>query len=79
MLAGQFQHGGRRVGGDDAVTGLDEVPGQQAAPATQLDHDAASGSNGLQQLEDARRAPVGMKSEAEVVHEGEVRPVVGNG
>jgi hypothetical protein len=58
------------------VAGLDQVPGQQAAATAELDDHAAARSNELEQREDAGRAQVGVEPEPEMVHEGEIPPVV---
>jgi hypothetical protein len=48
---GQREHVGRGVGGDDPVTGRQQVPGQRAAAAAALEDAAAA--HRFQQLQDA--------------------------
>ena len=55
---------------------LDEVTRQRAAAAAELEDEAVSRSNRLEQSEDARRAGVGMKAVSTVVREGQIAPVV---
>ena len=74
-LPSQSQHRGRGVGCDDAVAGLDEMPGEEPAPAAELDDETAA--HGLEQRENPWRAGVGMEAEAEVMHQRQVVSVVG--
>ena len=73
-LPGEREHRGRGVRGDDVVSRLDEVPGEEAAPAAELEDDAAA--HGLEERKDSGRAGVGMEAEAEVVHQREIVAVV---
>ena len=73
-LPGERQHRGRGVRSDDVVSRLDEMPGEEAAPAAELEDEAAA--HGLEEREDARAAGVGMEAEAEVVHQREIVAVV---
>ena len=61
------------------MPGVDQMPGQKAAAAPQLEDPSAALAYGLEQRQDPRRAGVGMEPEAQVVDEGEVLPVVGRG
>jgi hypothetical protein len=62
--------------GDHAMSGVDEVPGEQPTSATDLDDEAFPFAYGRKQLEDPRSAGIGVEAEAAVVHEREVPPVV---
>jgi hypothetical protein len=55
---------------------VDQIPSEQPGPASELDDEAGSLADGLEQPKDARGAVVGAKPEAELVHHGEIRPVV---
>lgn len=54
-----------------------QKPGQQPAPAAELDDKPIALPDRPQQFEDAGRALVGVEPEPEVVDEREVRPVRG--
>ena len=58
------------------MTGVHQEAGEEPTAAAELDHDAVTGSNRLEQRQDPRRAPVGVEAEAQVVHPGQVLPVV---
>ena len=75
--AGDVEHGGRRIGGDHAVTGIGEVLGEQAAPAADLEHQAVALADRREVGEDPGRARVGVEAEPLVVDLGERGPVVG--
>jgi hypothetical protein len=75
-LLRELEHGVRCVGREHAVTGVDEVPREEPAPAAELDHEPTVCSHRLEQGEDAGSAGVGVEPEAEVVDEGEVGAVV---
>jgi hypothetical protein len=59
------------------VAGVDEVAGQQARPASELQHQPAPFAHGLEEGEDPGRHRVGVEAEPAVVHEGEIVSVVG--
>ena len=77
IRARQLEHRPRGVGGEDAVPGVDELPRQQAAPASELEDETLAFPHGLEELEDPRRAGIGVEAEAPVVHEREIGAVVG--
>src|SRR5439155_1549375 len=77
VLASQLEHGRRGVGGDHAVTGVDEVLGQEPAAATQLDDHSTSIADGLESGQDAGRAGGGVEAEPDVMDQRQVAPVVG--
>ncbi len=54
-----------------------QKPGQEPAPAAELDDEPVAITDRTQQLEDAGGAVVGVEPEPEVVDEREVGPVVG--
>ena len=57
---------------------IDQVLGEQAAAAPELDDEPFSGANWLQKFEDPRCAEIRMEPEPEMVHQCEVALVVGN-
>jgi uncharacterized membrane protein len=59
------------------VTGVGQVSSEEPAPAAELDDHADALEHRLQQLEDPRRAVVGVEVEPEVVDQREVATVVG--
>ena len=59
------------------MPGVEEVSGEQAAAATQLDDQPIALAHGLDQLEDPRPAGIRVEAEPEVVHQCEVPPIVG--
>ena len=59
------------------MAGIDEVAREQAAAAPHLEHQPVALADRCQQLEDPRRAEIGVEPEAEVVHERKIAPVVG--
>jgi hypothetical protein len=71
---GQLDHGRRRVGGDDLVTRVQQVPGQGPGAAADLQDEPAADRG--QQVQDAGRAAVGVLAEAPGVHQGQVVLVV---
>ena len=75
--ARELQHRGRRVGREHAVPGVDEVAGEQSAPAPEFEHEPIALAHRCEQLEDAGGAQIGVEAVPEVVHEGEVGAVVG--
>lgn len=75
-VPGQVEHRRRGVGRDDPMTRLDEVAGEKAAPAPELEHQPVALTNRGQQLKDARRACIGVEAESEMVRTGEIPPVV---
>jgi len=75
--ARQVEHGGRGVGGDHPVSGLDEVAGEQTTSAPDLDHEAVTFTNRGQEVDDGRRTGVGVESEPEVMDQGEIGAVIG--
>jgi hypothetical protein len=77
VVLGQLDHRRGGIGGDDPVAGVDQMPGEQPAAAADLQDEAAPFAYRLEQGQDPRRAGVGVKAEAEVMHEGEVLLVVG--
>lgn len=72
VVPSQFEHGGGGVGGHDPVAGVEQVPGEEAAAAPQLEHHAGTGADRFEEGQDARRAQVGVEAEPEVVGSGEV-------
>src|SRR5688572_17027072 len=58
------------------MAGIEEMPGEQPAPAPHLQHEAAPLPNGLQLRQDPRGAGVGVKSEPQMVNQRQIRPVV---
>ena len=72
------QAGHRRggVGGDDAVPGGSQFPGEQAAAAAQFQDEPVPRSRRLQQRQDPRRAGPRVEAEAAVVNKREVAAVV---
>ena len=73
-LPGERQHRERCVRGNDVVSGLEEAPGEEAAPAAELENEAAA--HRLEEREDARCGGVGVEDEAEVVQQREIVAVV---
>jgi hypothetical protein len=71
---GQLDHGGRRVGRDDPVTGGQQVPGQRPGPAAELEHQPALHRG--QYVQQTGHAAVGVLAEAARVHQGQVVLVV---
>jgi hypothetical protein len=71
---GQLDHGGRRVGRDDPVTGGQQVPGHRPGTAAQLEDQPASYR--IQVVQEAGRAVVGVLAEAARVDQGQVVLVV---
>src|SRR5439155_846506 len=59
------------------AAGVDELPRQQAVPASELEDETLAFPHGLEELEDPRRAGIGVEAEAPVVHEREIGAVVG--
>ena len=74
--SGELENCRGRVGRDDAVSGVEEVPGEQPTPAAELDDQTSSVTHGPEQRHDARRAHVGVEPEAAVVHQREVVAVI---
>jgi hypothetical protein len=74
--AGQGDHGGRGVGGDHPVPGVDQVPRQQPAPSSQLHHQATPFAHRRQQPDDAGGAPIGVEPEPPMVDLGQIGPEV---
>jgi hypothetical protein len=58
------------------VSGVKEIPREQAAAAPELDHETVALEHRLEQLQDPRRAIVGVEAEPPVVDQREVLPVV---
>jgi hypothetical protein len=56
---------------------IDQVPGQQTAPASELHDEAVAFQDGCEQREDPRCAVVGVEPEAEVMDASQVGAVVG--
>ena len=75
-IAGEVEHGRGRVRRDHPVTGVDQVPREQPAPAPDLDHQAVPREHGLEQCEHPGRASVGVEPEPTVVDEREIASVV---
>ena len=50
------------------MSGRDQVPGQEPAPAAELDDQAVGREHRLQDAQDPRRHGLGMEVEALVVH-----------
>jgi hypothetical protein len=75
-FACQLEHGRRGVCRHDAVARFDEVARQRARAAAELEDETFPLANRLEQRHDARCASVGMEPVPEVVHEGEIAPVV---
>ena len=57
------------------MSSLDEVTGQEAAAAPELEDEPAA--HGLEQRQDSRRAGIGVEAEAEVVDQREIVAVIG--
>jgi hypothetical protein len=55
---------------------IDEVPGEEAAPAADLEHQAATRPHGFDASQDPRGAGVRVEREPEVVHQGKIVSVV---
>lgn len=79
VLACEIEHRRGGAGGDDAMSGVEQVASEQPAPAAELDHEAPQLEDGLEQGEDAGSTPISVEPEAEVVHEGETGAIVGRG
>jgi len=60
------------------VAGGDQLLGEQAAAASDLEDQTVTSPDRLEALEDPGRTGCGVEVEAEVVDEGEVWPVVGD-
>src|SRR5215467_8489806 len=56
------------------MPGVDQVPGQQAGAAADLQHHTAE--DRFKQLQDAGRRPVGVEAEPPVMYQREVIPVI---
>ena len=59
------------------MAGVEEVPGEQSAPASELEHEAVALTNRREQGRDPGCARVGVERVAAVVHEREIVPVIG--
>ena len=59
------------------MAGVDEIAGEQTAPAAELDDQAVAIAHRLEKLQHAGRAVVGVEPEPEVVDQREVGSVVG--
>src|SRR5262249_47731005 len=76
VLARELEHRRRCVRRDHPMAGVQQVPGQEPAPAPDLDDEPATLADGTEQPEDSRSAGVGVEPEPQVVDPREVRPVV---
>ena len=76
-FACQIEHGRRCVSRHNAMSCLEQVAGKEAAPTAELDDQALSFAYGLEPLQDPRRAYVGVEAKPSVMHEREIRAVVG--
>src|SRR4051794_18757899 len=73
---GELEHRVRRVGRDDPVPAIEQVPREQSAPAAELDDESIPLSDGREQRQDARRAVVRVEGEPAIVDESEIAPVI---
>ena len=76
-MAGELEHRRRRVGREDPMAAVKEVPGEQPAPAPELDDQAVTCTHRCEQRRDPGCARVGVERVAAVVHLCEVVPVIG--
>ncbi len=70
------EYGRGGVGGDDAVAGGGQFPGEQATAAAQFEDDSLPRSHRLQQRHDPRGAGPDVEAEAAVVHKRQAAAVI---
>jgi hypothetical protein len=66
----------RRVGGEHAVSRVEQVTRHEPAATPELDHQPVSFANARQQREDARRTRVCVEAEAAMMNEREIASVI---
>src|SRR5918997_6652175 len=71
VLAGEVEHRTRRVRRNHAMPGADEVPSQQAASASEFEHEALTLEHGFEQRQNTRGTRVGVETETEMMHKCE--------
>ena len=75
-VACQLEHRRRRVSRHNAMSSVEEMPGENTTPTADLNDQASSLAYGLEPLQDAWCASVGMEAQPTVMHERQIPPVV---